>query len=313
MVNSFPRMSGISSCAVAVRRGSRSQARGKPAARACLRRGGPLGCSDLATGDPTSDVSQLTVERRADAAWITLNRPAAMNALSRALVTELAAALRALRQTPWVRAVVLTGAGDKAFCAGADLKERRTMSLDDTRAFLTALGATLEEIAHFPAPVIAAINGVAFGGGLELALACDLRVATEGAEMGLLEVRLGIIPGAGGTQRLTRIAGVAVAKRLILTGCRVDARRAAALGLVGEVVTQAELVPAAERLAAEIAACAPLAVAAAKRAIDDGAALSITDALAVERARYEMVLVTDDRNEGLAAFTEKRGPLFKGK
>src|SRR6476620_8097970 len=140
----------------------------------------------------------VIVERLADAAWVTLNRPAAMNALSRSLVSELRAAVRALRSEHWVRAIVLTGAGDKAFCAGADLKERRTMSLDDTRTFLTDLGAALDELARFPAPVIAAMNGVAFGGGLELALACDLRLAADGIEMGLLEVRLGIIPGAGG-------------------------------------------------------------------------------------------------------------------
>jgi enoyl-CoA hydratase/carnithine racemase len=253
------------------------------------------------------------VERRADSAWVTLNRPAAMNALSRALVSGLATAVRGLRSEPWVRAMVITGAGDKAFCAGADLKERRTMTLDDTRQFLVDLGGALEEIARFPAPVIAAMNGVAFGGGLELALACDLRLCAEGVEMGLVEVRLGIIPGAGGTQRLARIAGVAVAKELILTGRRLPAARAAELGIVTRVVTPADLVPAAERLAAEIAEGGPLAVATAKRVIDDGAALPLPEALALERARYETVLSSDDRNEGLAAFVEKRSPLFKGK
>ncbi len=255
----------------------------------------------------------ITVERRAEAAWVTLNRPAAMNALSRALVAELRAAVRALRGEPWVRTIVLTGAGAKAFCAGADLKERRTMSLDDTRAFLTDLGAALEELARFPAPVIAAMNGVAFGGGLELALACDLRLCADGVEMGLLEVRLGIIPGAGGTQRLARVAGAAVAKELIFTGRRIPAARAAELGIVTRVVAPEELAAAAERLAAEVAECAPLAVAAAKRAIDDGAPLAIGDALAVERARYETILTSEDRNEGLAAFAEKRRPKFQGK
>ncbi len=255
----------------------------------------------------------VIVERRADAAWVTLNRPAAMNALSRGLVTELRAAVHRLRSEPWVRTIVVTGAGDKAFCAGADLKERRTMSLDDTRAFLTELGATLDELARFPAPVIAAMNGVAFGGGLELALACDLRLAAEGAEMGLLEVRLGIIPGAGGTQRLARIAGAAAAKELIFTGRRIPAARAAELGIVARVVAPSELAAAAEKLAAEVAECAPLAVAAAKRAIDEGAVLPLDDALALERARYETILNSEDRNEGLAAFVEKRRPEFKGK
>jgi methylglutaconyl-CoA hydratase len=268
---------------------------------------------DTASEATSEPPSEITVERRADAAWITLNRPAAMNALSRALVAALAAAVRGLRGQSWIRAVVITGAGDKAFCAGADLKERRSMTLDDTRQFLVDLGAALDEIARFPAPVIAAVNGVAFGGGLELALACDLRLAAEGAEMGLLEVRLGIIPGAGGTQRLARVAGAAIAKELILTGRRIPAARAAELGIVTRVVAPAELVAAAERLAAEIAECGPLAVAAAKRAIDDGAALALNDALALERARYEAVLTSDDRNEGLAAFMEKRPPQFKGK
>jgi enoyl-CoA hydratase/carnithine racemase len=187
------------------------------------------------------------------------------------------------------------------------------MSLDDTRQFLVELGGLLEEIARFPAPVIAAMNGVAFGGGLELALACDLRLAADGIELGLPEVRLGIIPGAGGTQRLARLAGTAIAKELILTGRRVPAARAAELGILSGVVPPAELVPAAERLAAEIAAGGPLAVATAKRAIDDGAGLPIGEALALERARYETVLTSEDRNEGLAAFLEKRNPLFKGK
>jgi methylglutaconyl-CoA hydratase len=255
----------------------------------------------------------VTTERRADAAWVTLNRPAAMNALSRGLVGELRAAVRALRGEPWVRAIVVTGAGDKSFCAGADLKERRTMSLDDTRAFLTELGAALDELARFPAPVIAAMNGVAFGGGLELALACDLRLAADGIEMGLLETRLGIIPGAGGTQRLPRVAGMAIAKELIFTGRRITAARAAELGIVTRVVPLAELAAVAETLAAEIAECAPLAVAAAKRAIDDGAALALGEALALERASYETILTSEDRNEGLAAFAEKRRPKFAGK
>jgi enoyl-CoA hydratase/carnithine racemase len=157
------------------------------------------------------------------------------------------------------------------------------------------------------------MNGVAFGGGLELALACDLRLAAEGIEMGLLEVRLGIIPGAGGTQRLTRVAGAAVAKELILTGRRIPAARAAELGIVTRVVAPDDLAGATERLAAEVAECGPLAVAAAKRAIDDGATLPLGDALALERDRYETVLTSDDRNEGLAAFMEKRRPQFTGK
>jgi methylglutaconyl-CoA hydratase len=259
----------------------------------------------------------LRVERGARALFVTLNRPSAANALSRALVAELTKLLGDLAGEiaggADLRVLVLTGEGDKAFSSGADLKERRTWTLDDTRVFLGEINALMDTLAAFPRPTIAAVNGVAFGGGLELALACDLRIAADSAEMGLTEVRLGIIPGAGGTQRLARIAGVAAAKELILTGRRIGAARARELGIVSEVVPSAELPAAAARWAAEIAAAAPLALGAAKRAIDEGVSRSLADGLELERSRYEEVLVTDDRNEGLAAFIEKRPPVYKGR
>jgi methylglutaconyl-CoA hydratase len=259
----------------------------------------------------------LLADRRDRAVFLTLNRPPASNALSRALVAEMTRTLGELAHEVAagadLRALVVTGAGDKAFCAGADLKERRTWTLDDTRVFLGAINALMDALAAFPRPTVAAINGVAFGGGLELALACDIRIAAAGAEMGLTETRLGIIPGAGGTQRLPRIVGAAVAKELILTGRRIGAARARELGLLSEVVPAAELAAAAERWAAELGAAAPLALGAAKRAIDEGLARPLGEALKIERARYEEVLVTDDRNEGLAAFAEKRPPVYKGR
>lgn len=187
------------------------------------------------------------------------------------------------------------------------------MSLEQTRAFLAELNALMNEVAAFPRAVIAAINGAAFGGGLELALACDLRLAAETAAMGLTEVRLGIIPGAGGTQRLSRLCGVAVAKELILTGRRLTAAQAQARGLVSEVVPQADLLAAADRLAAEIALGGPLAVAQAKRAIDQGLGRPLSEGLAVEQAAYQVVLTSADRDEGLAAFAEKRLPRWQGK
>ncbi|HEY2731169.1 MAG TPA: enoyl-CoA hydratase-related protein [Polyangia bacterium] len=252
-------------------------------------------------------------EVRDGVATITLNRPGAANALSRELVGGLGQALSRARAHDGVRAVVLTGAGGKAFCAGADLKERRAMTLEETRSFLGALNAVVDAVAAFPRPVIAALNGAAFGGGLELALACDFRLAADTAELGLVETRLGIIPGAGGTQRLARVAGLAVAKELILTGRRIGAARARELGVVSEVVPAAALTAAAARLAAELAGAGPLAVAQAKRAIDGGFDLPMPEALAHERACYEIVLASADRDEGLSAFAEKRPPQFTGK
>jgi methylglutaconyl-CoA hydratase len=258
----------------------------------------------------------VLVERRGRAAFVTLNRADAANALSKALVSSLEAVFKELagllKQGDDLRVVVLTGTG-KAFSAGADLKERRAMTLEQTWGFLDELNRLMNLVAAFPRPVVAAINGAAFGGGLELALACDIRIAADTAELGLTEVKLGIIPGAGGTQRLARIASAAAAKELILTGRRVRAQRAYALGILSEVVPAEDLAAAAAKLADEIAAAGPLALAAAKRAIDGGDGLPLAEGLALEAACYEEVLASDDRNEGLAAFAEKRPPDFKGK
>src|SRR5207237_1369905 len=162
-------------------------------------------------GDGVS-AALVRLERDGRVAWLTLDRADAANALSRALVAELRDAVTRLRAESLPPVLVLTGAGDRAFCAGADLKERRGMSRDETRAFVGELNATVDDLAAYPQPVVAAMGGGAFGGGLELALACDIRLAAEGVQLGLPEVRLGIIPGAGGTQRLTRLVGLATAK-----------------------------------------------------------------------------------------------------
>jgi methylglutaconyl-CoA hydratase len=263
--------------------------------------------------EPADEVARpVLCEAHDGIATITLNRPGAANALSMELAAAIGHAFARVRRDESVRAVILTGAG-KAFCAGADLKERRAMTLEETRSFLRSLNGVVDAVAAFPRPVIAAINGAAFGGGLELALACDFRLAAEGAELGLVETRLGIIPGAGGTQRLARVAGVAVAKELILTGRRIGAARAKELRVVNDVVPAAELSAAAARLAAELAGAGPLAVTQAKRAIDGGFELPLPDALKHERDCYEIVLESEDRNEGLRAFVEKRPPRFSGK
>ena len=262
--------------------------------------------------DPTPPPLVL-VERQGTVVWLMLNRPEAANALSRALVAALRAELALLADLSNLTAVVIAGAEDKAFCAGADLKERLGMTLDETRTFLDELGALVQAIEDFPRPVIAAISGAAFGGGLEIALACDLRLADESTSMALSEVRLGIIPGAGGTQRLARLCGIAVAKELILTGRRIDAAAALKLGLVSKVVAKPDLRSSVTSLCSELATAGPLALAAAKRAIDAGFGKPMREALAIERACYEGVLTSQDRNEGLRAFAEKRPPRYQGK
>jgi enoyl-CoA hydratase/carnithine racemase len=258
-----------------------------------------------------SDV--VTIERRGAVAWVIIDRADAMNALSGAVLTGLGEAAEALALDRQVRLIAVTGRGDKAFCAGADLKERRGMSEAETRARIDLIGRCFTTWAHLPKPTVAAVNGVAFGGGLELALACDFRIASETAQLGLTEVRLGILPGAGGTQRLPRIVGAARAKELILLGRRLTASRALEIGLVNAVVPAGGLHAAVEALAAELEGCAPISVAKAKEAIDRGLDGALDEGLAVERACYEVTLATEDRNEGLAAFAEKRPPRYQGR
>jgi enoyl-CoA hydratase/carnithine racemase len=217
-----------------------------------------------------------------------------------------------VQQSRSVRAVVLTGQGDRAFCAGADLKGRESMTHDDIKRWLELLHRVFRAVETSPHVFIAAINGVAFGGGLELALACDLRVADSGAAVALTEVKLGIIPGAGGTQRLPRAIGVARAKELIFTGRRVLAAEALAMGLLNKVSAPGHVLAEACELATEIAENAPLAVAQAKAAINEGAALEWEEAATLERAKYHPLLATRDRLEGLAAFREKRKPVYRG-
>jgi enoyl-CoA hydratase/carnithine racemase len=235
------------------------------------------------------------------------------NAIRRAMLAELEALVARVSSARGVRAVVLTGAGEKAFCAGADLKERAGMSEEEVRAFLDGLRRTLRSIERSDCVFIAALNGVALGGGTELSLACDLRLAAPTAELGLTEVKLGIIPGGGGTQRLSRLVGPGLAKELILTGRRVGAQEALAMGLVNRVAPPGELLGAASELAQSIVANAPIALGAAKHAIDDGLSLPLDDALALEHRQYERVLKTEDRLEGLRAFAEKRPPKFQGR
>jgi enoyl-CoA hydratase/carnithine racemase len=243
--------------------------------------------------------------------WTILGE-ARRNSLSVALLRELLEHEARAASDRTLRAVILTGAGAKAFCAGADLKERARMDEGAVAGFHKAIRAAFDGLEALPQPVIAAINGVALGGGLELALACDLRVAADSAELALPEVGLGIIPGAGGTQRLPRVVGVARAKELILTARRVTAPEALAMGLVGQVVPIDQLANASMMLAERVARNAPISLRQAKRAIDRGLSLPMGEALDLENKLYQACIPTADRQEALQAFAEKRAPVFKG-
>jgi enoyl-CoA hydratase/carnithine racemase len=256
-------------------------------------------------------MGEWKIEPRGALELWTIDGEARRNTLTKGLCEELETHVARVAGSP-VRAVVLTGAGDKAFCAGADLKDREKMSHDDVKAWLVLLHRAFRAMELAPQVFIAALNGVAFGGGLELALACDLRVADPAVAVALTEVKLGIIPGAGGTQRLPRAIGVARAKELIFTGRRVLAAEALAMGLVNRLSVPGGAVAEAFLLAAEIADNAPLAVAQAKAAINEGYDLPWDAAAELERAKYHPLLATTDRLEGLKAFREKRKPVYRG-
>jgi enoyl-CoA hydratase/carnithine racemase len=257
-------------------------------------------------------VSELRIERRGAIEVWTIDGEARRNAISLALLRELGEHLARAGGDRALRCVVLTGAGDKAFCAGADLKERARMSAEDVHAFHDGLRRALRGVEEAPQPFVAAINGAALGGGLELALACDLRVAAEAAQLGLPEVSLGIIPGGGGTQRLARLVGVAHAKDLVLTARRISAAEALSMGLVSRLEPGARLLDAALEVAAQIARNAPVSLRQAKRAIDGGFHLPLDEALELENRLYQDCLGTKDRLEALRAFAEKRPPVFTG-
>jgi methylglutaconyl-CoA hydratase len=247
------------------------------------------------------------------AIW-TLDRPERMNALSRAVVRELGRLAREAARDTSLRGVIITGSGGKAFCAGADLKERQSMNLEDVRDFLGLYRSSFGAIDALPVPVVAAIDGVAFGGGLELALACDFRVMSRSSQIGLTETSLAIIPGAGGTQRLPRIVGEARAKEMILLAQRLDATAALACGLVTRVADEGRsALDGARALLEPLTRAAPIAIAAALEAIDAAADTPLEHGLSRERVCYERTLESEDRLEALAAFAEKRKPVYRGR
>lgn len=243
-------------------------------------------------------------------ALIALNRPKAANALSLQLLDELNNILNDLKTNETIVSTIITGAGEKVFCAGADLKERETMSEKEAIETVKMIGETITKIAELPMPTIAAINGAAFGGGLELALACDLRVAQERISLGLTETALAIIPGAGGTQRLARLIGIGQAKRLIYTAARITGKEAFNIGIVEYIADHA--VDQALTIAKQMTANGPIALRQAKTAIDNGLQTDLETGLKIEHLAYQQTLTSDDRLEGLHAFKEKRQPNYKG-
>jgi len=254
----------------------------------------------------------VTFTREGAVAFLTLARPEARNALNAASLATLRSHLGAMRKDNSVFAVVLRGSGERAFCAGADLKERRGMDEQQVQDFVVQIRATMDDLAGLPQPTIAAINGAAFGGGCELALSCDLRLMVEGAGIGLTETSLAIIPGAGGCARLPRLVGAAKAKQMILLAERLTATQALDCGLVHETAPREDFEGAVQDLLARLLRNGPLALQAAKDAIDGGLDMSMAQALEHEASCYRRIIPTADRLEALAAFADKRMPTFRG-
>ncbi|TMW70264.1 enoyl-CoA hydratase-related protein [Alteribacter natronophilus] len=246
-------------------------------------------------------------------AWLTIDRPEAANALSKQVLEEITETLASLERDRSIRALVITGAGDKVFSAGADLKERRELPQEEVPFAVKRIRETVDAVAAFPVPTICALNGPAFGGGFELALACDIRLCTEHTTFALTETTLAIIPGAGGTQRLPREIGPARAKEMIFTGKKIDAVKAEEWGLVTAVCDRDSLISETEALTDRIASNGPVALRQAKFAISEGTQTDLTTGIAIEAKAYEVTIPTSDRLEGLEAFKEKRKPEYTGK
>lgn len=258
----------------------------------------------------TNTYEQIEISIEDNIATVKLNRPERFNALGGRIVEELGHALNEIEVSEEARAVILTGAGDRAFCSGVDLKERREMDADERWAHNRALNAFSERLARIQVPTIAAINGLAFGGGFEITLACDFRISADHAEFALPEVGIGIIPGSGGTQRLPRLIGPTRAKELILSARRIDSETALSMGILSKIASKNQLLEEARTLAKETAKNSPLAVAYAKAAVDIAMETPIEQGLRFETAAIRATLASEDYQIGLAAFAEKRSPDF---
>jgi enoyl-CoA hydratase len=261
----------------------------------------------------TSTLENIVYEKKGAIAYITLNRPKVLNALNQATFSELGMAFENARADSTVLGVILTGAGDKAFIAGADISELARVTAVEAWEFTRHGQTVLDLIENLGKPVIAAVNGFALGGGCETAMACTIRLATEDAKFGQPEVKLGVIPGAGGTQRLPRLVGKGLALQLILSGGTISAQEAYRIGLVNEVVPRAELIARAEAILKQINSNAPLAVKFSMEAVNRGAETSQTEGLVIESAFFAICAGTEDKKEGTSAFLEKRAAKFRGR
>ena len=255
----------------------------------------------------------LKFETKNQIAYVTINRPEKLNALNMAVMTELRTVFAAIKEDKDVRVAILTGAGEKAFVAGADIAELNKNGVVEAKEYTHKGQAVLDLIEGLGKPVICCINGFALGGGCELAMACTMRLASENAKLGQPEVKLGIMPGYGGSQRLPRLVGKGVAMQMLLTGEPISAAEAHRIGLVNEVVPLAGLIARAEEIAAKIIANAPLAVQYTMEAVNHGMDMSLSDGLYLEAALFGICCSTEDKNEGTRAFLEKRAAKFSGK
>lgn len=259
------------------------------------------------------ELKNVIYEKNEGIATITLNRPDALNAFSTELINEVLQCIDDVSRDETIRAVILTGAGEKAFSAGADIKAMIGMNALKARELSTNGYRLCKALEKLEKPVIAAINGFALGGGCEVALSCDFRIASEKARLGQTEINIGLIPGWGGTQRLTRLVGKAKAKELVFTGKIIDAKTAEQIGLVDIVVPHDQLMTTARHFALELASKAPVALKVAKTLIDNGLETDLETALALEREGFGIVASSEDLQEGVKAFTEKRKPAWKGR
>jgi enoyl-CoA hydratase/carnithine racemase len=255
----------------------------------------------------------ILLEKKNAIAYVTINRPKVLNALSLATMQELGAAFHEIKNDASIRVAILTGAGEKAFVAGADIGELAKQDPVSGKEFAHRGQAVLDLIENLGKPVIACVNGFALGGGCELALACTMRLASDNAKLGQPEVKLGILPGYGGTQRLPRLVGKGLAMQIVLSGEIITAQEAYRIGLVNEVMAPAELIPRAEAIAAKIIANAPLAVQYAMEAVNKGMEMTLAEGLYLEATLFGICCATEDKKEGTTAFLEKRPAQFKGK